>query len=160
MKSEVFEVSLKGNHALEIPERYAIPFLDSGQKRVRVSAEFEGKSIEFHAALQKYRERFVMTFGKRYQKELGVFPNDYFRLQLFKDSSKYGVDMPEELKAVLESDEKVNDIFHSFTEGRMRSIIYTIARYKNSQTRIDKSLVLAENLKRGIRDPKDLFRTV
>lgn len=45
-----------------------------------------------------------MMFGKRYQKELGVFPNYYFKLQFFKGTSKYGLDMPEELEAVLLSD--------------------------------------------------------
>ncbi len=68
--------------------------------------------------------------------------------------------MPEELEAVLQSDQEVADIFHSFRPGRIRSIIYTIVRFKNSQTRIDKSLVLAENLRRGIRDLKDLFKVV
>ena len=160
MESEVFEVSLKGIHSLVIPERYAMPFLNTVKPRVRVAAEFEGKSIAFHAALQKYRGRYMITFGKRYQKELGVYPNDYFQLQLFEDKSKYGVDMPEELEAVLQSDKEISDIFHSFTAGRIRSLIYTIARYKNSQTRIDKSLILAENLRKGIRDPKELFKVV
>ena len=43
-------------------------------------------------------------FGKRLQKELGVFQNDYFEMQLFQDTSKYGVDMPEELEAIILSD--------------------------------------------------------
>ncbi len=158
MKSEFFEVSLKGNHSLVIPEPYALPFLEANQQRVSVSAEFDGKTIDFHAALQKYQGQFVITFGKRYQKELGVFPNDYFRLQLREDKSKYGVEIPEELEAVLQSDKEAADIFHSFTAGRIRGLIYTIARYKNSQTRIDKSLLLAENLRKGIRDPRQLFR--
>ena len=68
--------------------------------------------------------------------------------------------MPEELQAVLEADPEAFEIFESFTEGKIRSLIYTIARYKNSQTRIDKSIVLTENLRRGIRDPRDLFKSV
>lgn len=159
-KSDVFEVSLKDNHSLLIPERQASPFCDTGKTRVKVIAEFEGRSLEFHAALQKYKGRYQIIFGKRYQKELGLFPNDYLQLQIIEDDSKYGVDMPEELEAVLQSDKEVAEIFHSFTPGRIRSMIYTIARFKNSQTRIDKSLMLAENLRRGIRDLKDLFKEV
>ena len=101
-----------------------------------------------------------MTFGKRYQKDLGVFPNDYFELQLFEDTSRYGVEMPEELEVVLNGDPEALKIFESFTEGKIRSLIYSISRYKNSQTRIDKSLIMAENLRRGIRDPRELFRLV
>ena len=159
-KSATFEVTLKGNHSLLIPEKYALPFCDTSKTRVKVIAEFEGRSITFHAALQKSKVGYLMIFGKRYQKELGVFPNDYFQLQLFEDNSRYGVDIPEELEAVLQSDEEVSEIFHSFTPGRIRGMIYTIARYKHSQTRIDKSLLLAENLRRGIREPRELFKAV
>ena len=160
MKSPVFEVSLRGSHSLIIPERHALPFIEKGQGRVKVQVNFEGKTLNFHAALQKYQGRFVMTFGKRYQKELGIFPNDYFEMQLFEDTSRYGVEMPEELEAVLQGDPEAFKIFESFTEGKIRSLIYVIARYKNSQTKIDKSIILAENLKRGVRDPKDLFKAV
>ena len=160
MKSPVFEVSLKGSHSLIIPDRHALPFIEKGQGRVKVQATFEGKTLSFHAALQKYQGQYVMTFGKRYQKELGVFPNDYFEMQLFEDTSRYGVEMPEELEVVLQGDPEAFKIFESFTEGKIRSLIYVIARYKNSQTKIDKSIILAENLKRGVRDPKDLFKVV
>lgn len=158
MKSPVFEVSLQGSHSLVIPEDFALLFLDQGHKRVQVSAVFEGSSIRFYAALQKYNRQYVITFGKRYQKQLGVFPNDYFQLQLIEDTSKYGVEMPEELKAVLSSDDEAHRIFHSLTEGRIRSLIYMISRYKNSQTKIDKSIILAHNLKRGVRDQKELLK--
>lgn len=160
MKSEVFEVSIKGSHALQIPEEHARPFLEKGHSRVKVKAVFEDKILEFHAALQTYNGQLVMTFGKRYQKELGVFPNDYYQLQLIEDDSKYGVEVPEELQAVLDSDPEALDILESFSDGKIRSLIYSISRYRNSQTKIEKSLLLAENLKRGIRDPRDLFKAV
>ena len=145
---------------MEIPEEHALPFLAKGHKRVMAIAEFEGKKLRFHAALQKYRERFVITFGKRYQKELGIFANDYFQLQFFEDTSKYGVDIPEELEAVLETDPEALKILESFSEGKIRSIVYMISRFKNSQTRIDKSLILCNNLKLGIQDPRDLLKPV
>ncbi|WP_394971257.1 YdeI/OmpD-associated family protein [uncultured Croceitalea sp.] len=100
-----------------------------------------------------------MMFGKRYQKELGIFPNDYFKLQFFEDNSKYGVELPEEFEAVMLSDYEAYQIFESLTNGRKRGLIYAIARYKNSQTRIDKTLLLCENLKRGIRDPREMLKS-
>ena len=118
-------------------------------------ASFENKEIEFHAALKKEKTGlFRIYFSKAKQKELGVFPNDYFKLQIFEDTSKYGVDMSEELEAVLLSDYDAFQIFESLTPGKQRSIIYAISRYKASQTRIDKSILLTDNLKRGIKDPK------
>ena len=147
-------------HSLKIPEEYVIPFIEKGHQRVEVQATFEGRSIKFHAALKKYRGQYQIMFGKRNQQELGIFPNDYFSIQLFEDQSKYGVEVPEELSAVLESDIEALEIFESLTPGKIRSLIYTIARFKNSQTRIDKSLTMADNLKMGIRDARELFKAV
>ncbi|MFT5736718.1 MAG: hypothetical protein ACJAU2_000715 [Maribacter sp.] len=100
-----------------------------------------------------------MMFGKRYQKELYVFPNTYIKLQFIEDTSKCGVEIPEELEAVLLSDSGVQEIFESLTVGKKSGIIYAIARYKNTQTKIDKSLILFGNLKRGIRDNRGLLKS-
>ncbi|MEX0289801.1 MAG: YdeI/OmpD-associated family protein [Flavobacteriaceae bacterium] len=159
MKSERFEVTLVGTHGLLVPETIAKSFLDKGHKRVKIEAHFEGKSISFHGAIQQWKGNYLVSFGKRYQKALGVFPNDYFQLQFFEDTSKYGVDMPEELEAVLHSDPEAHKIFESFTAGKKRGIIYMILAYKTSQTRIDKSLLVCANLKRGIRNNPDLIKS-
>ena len=160
MKSKPFEIAIAGNnHSLMLPYEILKPFLKRNIKRVKVKASFEGKEFHFHGAFQKRGEDYYMTFGKRYQKALGIFPNDYFQLQFFEDDSKYGVAMPEELDAVFSSDHKAFKIFESFTAGKKRGLIYGIARYKNEQTRIDKSLLLCENLKRGIRDNRILLKS-
>ena len=158
LKSPVFEVTVVGSHTLVLPEEIVQPFIDAKQKRVKATAQFEGNSIEFHGAIQKYHGRYQMMFGKSRQKELGVLPQDHFKLQFFEDRSKYGVEMPEELEAVLESDLEAKAIFDSFTDGKKRGIIYMVKSYKNSQTRIDKSLLIMENLKRGIRHNPHLLK--
>lgn len=161
MQSPVFELSITGDYySLRLPEHIVRPFLDKNLKRVKAKACFEGKELRFHAAIQKRKEKYYMLFGKRYQKELGVFPNDYFQLQLLEDTSKYGVEVPEEFAAVIFSDYEAFQLFESLTSGKKRGLIYTIERYKNPQTRIDKALLLCENLKKGIRDPRELFRKI
>ncbi|WP_343485936.1 YdeI/OmpD-associated family protein [Allomuricauda sp. d1] len=159
MKSPVFEVAVQGTHSIALPNEIVSPFLENGQKRVKVIASFEGKSLEFYAALTKYHGQYTMMFSKNKQKELGIFPNDYFQLQFFEDTSKYGVDVPEELEAVLMGDYEAFTIFESFTKGKQRGIIYMISRFKDSQKRIDKSILLCENLKRGVRDNKQLLQS-
>lgn len=160
LKSKAFEISVTGSYySLLLPMEIIQPFLDNNLKRVKVKATFEGKELNFHGGLQKRNGNYYMMFGKRYQKELGIFPNDYFQLQFFEDDSKYGVEMPEELDAVLLSDYEAFKIFDSFTDGKKRGVIYAILRYKNSQTRIDKSILICENLKRGIRYNPDLLKS-
>jgi len=159
MKSNPFEITLSGTHALEVPESIAGPFIKEGHTRVKVIASFEGKTITFYGALQRRNGLYYMIFGKKNQKALGVYHNDYFELQLFEDTSRYGVEMPEELEAVLLSDNEASHIFESFTDGKKRGIIYMVLGFRKSQTRIDKSLLICENLKRGIRNNPELLKS-
>lgn len=161
MKSRVFEIAITGKYySLQLPDEIVLPFVEKKMKRIKVKASFQEKEISFHGAIQKRNGNYYMMFGKRYQKELGVFPNDYFQMQFFEDTSKYGVEMPEELDAVLLSDYEAFEIFESLTDGTKRGLIYTVIRYKNVQIRIDKSLILCENLKRGVRDRLKLFSPI
>ncbi len=157
--SEEFEVQVSGMHAVYINNKHAEPFRKKGFERIRVEARHEGKSVSFHAALQQRDGMYVITFSKAKQKELGVYTNDVFYMKLFEDTTRFGVEIPEELEAVLNSDPEAMQIFETLTDGRKRSLIYAIRRYKNSQTRIDKSLLLCENLKMGLRDPAALLKS-
>ena len=158
-KSNEIEVSLKEPHSICLPEEALRPFLEGKHSRVLVRVRFEGKTLKFHAALQRYQGNWQISFSKRKQKVLGVYPGDYFHLQLFEDQSRYGVDIPEELEAVLISDPEAREIFEGFTPGKKRSIIYAIAAYARSQTRIDKSLLLCDNLRNGIRINANLLKS-
>lgn len=159
IKSEPFEATVTGMHSIVIPERVAVQFYEDGHKRVLVKLQFVDFEFEFHAALNRWKDgSFSIMFSKRKQKELGIFPNDYFQLQLMEDTSKYGVEMPEELEAVFQEDREAFHIFESFTKGKQRGIIYMILAFKNPQTRIDKSIVLCGNLRRGIQDNKKLLK--
>ncbi|WP_109300296.1 YdeI/OmpD-associated family protein [Aquimarina sp. AU474] len=158
MKTLTFETSLNSNHSIIVPEHIAQHYLQLRYKRVITEITFKNKSVRFHAALQKYHNKHHITFNKANQKSIGVFPSDYFKVELFEDTSKYGVEMPEEFEAVLQSDPQGFDIFESLTDGKKRSLIYYILKIKNSQTRIDRSLLITENLKLGIRDHKELIQ--
>ncbi|WP_431158640.1 YdeI/OmpD-associated family protein [Winogradskyella poriferorum] len=155
LKSDPFEVSLADKQSVILPAQYIEPFIKDNHKRVKVRASFEGKSLAFHAHL-KYEKTGLhrIYFSKTKQNELGVFTNDYFTIEIFEDTSKYGVEMSEELEAVLLSDHEAFTIFEGLTPGKQRSIIYAISRYKSPQTRVDKALLLCNNLKRGVKDPK------
>ncbi len=158
LSSEKFEVRVQGYHSIYIPDSIADVFVNAGHKRVLVKAFHQDKIHTFHAALQKIKGQYQMTFGKKHQKAIGLDTHDSFSLQFFEDTSKYGVEMPEEFQAVLDSDPEAFAMFEGLTDGKKRSIIYTLLRYKNSQTRIDKALILTENLKMGITDMKELLK--
>ncbi|AQS93646.1 hypothetical protein BXQ17_06065 [Polaribacter sp. BM10] len=143
-----------------IPNSVYKPFVDKLKNSVKVALVFKNIQLNFYAAIKKDKISgdYKMMLSKQKQKELGVSLGDEFYIQLFEDTSKYGVEMPEELEAVLMSDFDANQIFESFTAGKKRSIIYGVLRYKTSQQKIDKSLIMCENLKRGNHEPIKMFK--
>ncbi len=160
MSTLAFETHLHSGHTFIVPDKIAHNFLDQGYKRVIVTILFENRSTSFHAAIQKFKNQYHITFNKANQKKMKIFPSDYFTVQLNEDTSKYGVEMPEEFDAVLQSDPEAFEIFESLTDGKKRSLIYFILKIKNSQNRINKALIITENLKRGIRNTQELIKKI
>ncbi len=156
MDSEKIELRVGESHNLILPDSMVTPFLEAGKNRAEVVVEFEGKSLSFHAALRKYNGRFQIMFSKNKQKELGVFPNDYIQLFLRKDSTRYGVEMPEELSEVFYQDPEAHELFKSLSDGACRSIIYGVLRYKTPQRRVELALEVCNRLKDGIRSGREL----
>jgi len=156
LKSKTFDVSLEGKYVIFLPESQVAPFIEKGHKRAEIIATSHKKQLTFHGALRKRNGAYQLMFSKQKQKELNLLPGDIFQLQLLEDTTKYGVEMPEELEAVFESDPEAFSIFKSFTDGKKRSLIYYIKRIKNIQTRVDKALLISENIKMGITDLREL----
>ncbi len=162
MKTKPLKIIHTNIYAILIPKEAYQSFAEKKMNRVKVSACYQEKTINFYAAVKKDKvsEDYKMMFSKQKQKELGLTLGNKFTVQLFEDTSKYGVEIPEELEAVLLSDYEAYVIFESLTKGKQRSIIYYILRLKNIQKRIDQSLLLCENLKRGNTQNKELFQAL
>ncbi|WP_299887670.1 YdeI/OmpD-associated family protein [uncultured Lacinutrix sp.] len=159
IKSKPFKVTLTNKYSIIIPNTVADLFAEKNQKRVKVEASKNDVIISFHAALKKEKtDNYRMYFSNAKQKALDIDFGDTFSIQLFEDQSKYGVEMPETLNAVLSSDYDAYELFENLTPGKKRSIIYAIMRYKNVQTQVDKSIIMTNNLKRGIKDLKLILK--
>ena len=70
-------------------------------------------------------------------------------VELQPDTSKYGIDITEEMEEVLFSDPEGNNLFQKLTPGMQRSLIYMINKIKTSQLRIERSFVILEHLKKN-----------
>ncbi|MFK8060997.1 MAG: YdeI/OmpD-associated family protein [Polaribacter sp.] len=160
MKTKKFTITHIDIYNVFIPNEIYTPFADKKMSRVKVEISKDDKKIEFYAAVKRDKKSgdFKMMFSKQKQKELDISLGDEFEIQLFEDKSKYGVEMPEELEAVLMSDYDAYLIFESLTAGKKRSIIYGILRFKSSHQKIDKALIMCENLKRGNHEPIKMFK--
>ena len=160
MKTTKFKIIHIDTYNIFIPNKIFTPFADKKMSRVKVEVTSEIKKIEFYAAVKRDKKSgdFKMMFSKQKQKELNLSLGDEFEIQLFEDTSKYGVDVPEELEEVFLTDYKAYKIFESLTKGKQRSIIYGVLRYKTSQQKIDKALIMCENLKRRNFEPMKMFK--
>jgi uncharacterized protein YdeI (YjbR/CyaY-like superfamily) len=92
-------------------------------------------------------------------KELGVKNKDIVEVELKKDSSKYGMEVPEELKELLLQDSEGNRRFNLLPPGKQRYIIYYVAGVKSTQLRINRAIRLIENLKKT-KEGKESFREI
>lgn len=89
-----------------------------------------------------------ITLNKKRMKKYGVNRGDEVEVTLHLDHSKYGMEMPEELEALLEQDAEGARRFENLTPGKQRYIIHYVSQVKSSQKRIDRAILLINNLKK------------
>ena len=158
MTSEIITVHLQKSEIV-IPDGIGYAFAKAGHKRIQLTTYHNDKKVVVHAALRRVEGIYRVYFGKGYQKELGITADDSFTVQLKEDISRYGVIPPAAFTAVYETDLEGAQLFEQLTDGQKRSLIFQIKRYRTEQTQVDKMLILFENLKRGLRDPRHLFKS-
>lgn len=71
---------------------------------------------------------------KKLKKELG----DRVYFKIYEDPNPLGVEIPEVLQALIEQDEEVKNAFEKYTDGKKRSLIYTIHKIKNIDLQVKK----------------------
>jgi len=65
---------------------------------------------------------------------------------LEEDKSKYGMPMPEEMAEIMAQDPEVDNLFHSLSPGKQRSLLYIIGKPKTSDSRIKKAILITRYL--------------
>lgn len=68
------------------------------------------------------------------------------------------MDIPVELAEMMEIDPEGNEAFHLLTPGRQRSAIHFVAKAKQEITRVNRAVLVFDNLKLGFTEPRDFTR--
>lgn len=89
-----------------------------------------------------------IAINKKRLKEAGLQPETHVFVRLERDHSEYGFDIPLTLQTVFDQDEEAFERFRQLKPGMQRYIIHYVASAKQSQTQIDRSLLLLGNLKK------------
>lgn len=139
-----------------IPEEVATAFKEANVSRVVCMIN---KGDHYHCAINKSKKYgYFLLFSKARQKAIGVSAGEELEVTLLADESEYGLPMPEEWAEVMATDEAAYERFQNLTPGRQRNILHLVGSAKREETRINRALLIAENLKMGITDSRDFMR--
>jgi len=79
----------------------------------------------FHCALMSSGSGdFIISVNKQKREAWGLKVGDRVDVRLEIDTSKYGLPMPEEFRAVLDQDPEGDRLFHALSPGKQRSLLY------------------------------------
>ncbi|MGV3589949.1 MAG: YdeI/OmpD-associated family protein [Adhaeribacter sp.] len=136
---------LVGMHYLEVPAEILQQL--GGKFNMRLLCTVNQK-LTFQGGLMVLGQgNAYISINNKRLKQLGVKHGDVVQVTLQEDKSQYGMDMPEELAELLQQDNIGRERFDQLTPGRQRYIIHYVSAVKNTQLRIDRAILLIENLK-------------
>ncbi|MEM1216808.1 MAG: YdeI/OmpD-associated family protein [Bacteroidota bacterium] len=141
---------------MPVPPEVADAF--TAKKVKRLVASVNGHE-HFHCALTSMGDgHYGVMLSQGKQDKFGVWEGETFQVTLLEDESEYGMPMPAEWEEVMAVDEAAWEAFQQLTPGRKRSVLYQVGSAKREETRIERALRIAENLKLGFTNPKDFMR--
>lgn len=151
VQSEIFYLTKLKLHYLEVPSSI-LTDLNHGQETGKFNQRViinVNDVVEWQAGIVALGEgKGYITLSKARMKTLDKHLGDTLTFTLTKDTSAYGHEFPLELEEVLQQDPEAKQRFDALSPGKQRTIIYYILQVKNSDKRIERSLLFMHNLKR------------
>jgi hypothetical protein len=91
-----------------------------------------------------------VTVSASRMKKFGIHFGEEVQVYLQKDDSEFGMEVAPEFLAVLDSDPEAKERFDQLSKGFQRYLLYYIIQVKASYKRVDRAIMLLNNLKRTI----------
>ena len=153
-----FDPKLFGYH-FPIPVDIARKFIEGMNRRVICHVNNQHK---MHSALMPYSDGYFILINQNLVKKLGLTINQEVNLDLEKDTSEYGHEVPETFQMLLEQDEEGSRFFEQLSPGKKRSLIYLVGKVKNIESQLNKGLAIMDHLKaeQGVLDFKKLNQLI
>jgi hypothetical protein len=89
-----------------------------------------------------------ISLNQKRMKALKLKDGDMVQVSLNPDSSRYGMEVPEELKELFRQDKEGKKRFDLLSPGKRRYILFYIGSVKSEQKRIERSILIIENIKK------------
>jgi hypothetical protein len=153
-----FQSNLWGHH-LPILGELVQELISDGSRRVLCTIN---DKYTFPCALMPQHGDYFILLGKEVRAKLGLRLSQQVKVVLEKDTSEYGMPMPEEFSEVMSQDESGSRWFNELTPGKQRALIHLVGKVKNPDSRIRKALAIMQHLNEvgGKLDFKQLNQTI
>lgn len=149
-KKTTFQTTLYNVHEnlwsfhIKVPAELAVPYIDKDRRIICQLNDIQ----PFACALMPDGDgHFFISVNKERRKQLDIAIGDEVTVIIQKDTSKYGMPMPEVMAELLAQDPVADKYFHALTAGKQRSLLHIIAKPKTEATRLKKAVVITEYLK-------------
>jgi hypothetical protein len=141
-----------------VPEDIARLFISGSERRVICTIN---QAHTMHSAIMPDKGNWFIMINRVLKEKLRLNVGDKVRIALEKDSSEFGMPMPEEMQICMDMDESGKAFFLNLTPGKQRSLIYIVSKVKNPELKIRKSLAILHhlNVNKGKLDYKMLNET-
>jgi len=155
---QVFQNDVYGYH-IPVPDDVSEHFSQYDDKRVLYTLN---ASITRPGGIMKSAAYHYLLLNKQVVRQLKLHQGAEVTVDIEKDTSEYGMPLPEELQVVMDQDDSGREYFDQLTPGKQRNLIYVVAKVKNPDKRINKALAIMEHLneEKGVIDFKKLNETI
>lgn len=130
---------------IPVPEKIAKKFKEAGIKRFTCTLDdFPPFSC---AIMPNGNASFFILMNKEKVKKWKLNFGQALKVVLVSDDSEFGMEVPEEFDVLLNEDIAFKQYFLKLTPGKQRNLLYLVGKFKSSDIRIEKSVIIAEHLK-------------
>lgn len=156
-----FDDSLWGYH-LKVPDDIYKTFAEQKIKRVLMQIN---NSEKLHSGfMPEGKGKYFLMLSKDLMKKLQLAGGQSVNVFIEEDTTQYGMPISDEMKELLELDPEGEVYFHKLSPGKIRTLLHFVNKFKSSDKRIEKSVIILEHLKanNGALDWKalhDAFKT-
>jgi len=127
-----------------VPKEFAETFIEGNDRRVVCTVN---GTVKYHCAFHgDGHGGYRIMLNRQRCTQLKLVRGDDINVELEKDRSEYGVPISEELREVLDQNPEADQIFHSLTKGRQRTLIYWSDNVKSSDIKIRRAIVMTDHL--------------
>lgn len=130
---------------IPVPIKIAKKFKEAGIKRFRCTVnQFEPFSC---AIMPNGNDSFFILIAKEKVKKWKMQFGQKVEVLLVTDESEFGMEVPEEFEVLLNEDLEFKNHFMNLLPGKQRNLLYLVGKFKSSDLRIEKSVIISEHLK-------------